>query len=322
MHPKRRLLIPVNLGTPAAPTPEAVREFLGEFLADPDVIDVPAWLWKPILNRMILRRRPQRVAELYASIWTDEGSPLEVGTRRIAAGLQALVDESVEVRWAYRYGARSVTRRLAEWVRPETEEIIVVPLYAQRTSSTTGTVIEETRRVATQLGIADRVRFRFPDADDKGYVLANVDRCRQAIAAAEFEPEHLMLSFHGIPKRYDRREGRTYSSDCERSAAAIVEALNWDPDRATLCFQSKFGPEPWLQPTTAKLLAEMPARGVRRLAIMTPGFLTEGLETLEEIGSEGAEIFREAGGSDYLAVPTAQDHPALLATLAGYATAE
>ncbi len=334
-----RLVIPVNLGTPREPSPEAVRSFLAEFLSDPAVVDLPSWLWKPILHGIILKSRPQRVAALYGDIWTAEGSPLEVDTRRIAAGLQSLFDASsdassdprsdassdagsdprdaphTEVRWAYRYGRPSLASCLEEGLRSQDAEIVILPLYAQRTSSTTGTVVDEVRSLARGMDIDDRLRVALLEPDDRGYVEANAACFQRALRGESWAPEHLLISFHGIPARYDRREGEQYRRDCTRTTETILENLGWDPERATLCYQSKFGPERWLTPSTANLLKRLPAKGVRRLAVMTPGFLTEGLETIEEIGIQGRETFLAAGGTHFLRVPATGDHPAILESL-------
>ncbi|MCH7823165.1 MAG: ferrochelatase [Acidobacteria bacterium] len=310
----RRLLIIVNLGTPDAPTPEAVHKFLLEFLSDPSVIDLPGWLWQPILRRLVLRRRPRRVAKLYRSIWTAGGSPLEVGTRKIAAGIEEIAGDRFDVAWAYRYGDRSLHRTFSERVGTDTEAV-VLPLYAHRTSSTTGSVFLEADRVALALGVPANVRKVTLPADDPGFIDALADRCRVAWAEAGVEPEHLLLSYHGIPTRYDRRERKQYSADCLATTDALLRALDWDPGRATHCYQSKFGPEPWLKPTTAELFAELPRRGVRSLAVIAPGFLTDGLETIQEIGVRGRELFEEAGGDTFIRVDAPEDHPALLAAL-------
>ena len=315
MQTNRRLLIIVNLGTPDAPTPEAVHKFLLEFLSDPSVIDVPGWLWQPILRRLVLRSRPRKVAELYRSIWTAGGSPLEVGTRKIAAGLEEIADDRFDVAWAYRYGDRSLQRTFSERIGPSTEAM-VLPLYAHRTSSTTGSVFLEADRVALALGVPANVRKVTLAADDPGFIDALADRSRAAFAEAGVEPEHLVLSYHGIPTRYDRRERKQYSADCMATTDALLRALDRNPRHATHCYQSKFGPEPWLKPTTADLLAELPRRGIHSVGVVTPGFLTDGLETIEEIGIRGREVFEEAGGDTFVRVDAPEDHPALLTALA------
>jgi ferrochelatase len=315
MTSPKRFIILVNLGTPEEPSTAAVRSFLAEFLSDPAVIDFPAWLWKPILHGIILRSRPQRVADLYREIWTADGSPLEVDTRRIAAGLESLAGEGTAVRWAYRYGRPALASCIEEAAGFAAAEIVVVPLYAQRTSSSTGTVVDVTRSLARAAGIERRLRLEILEPDDPGFVRANVECLQRAIEGASWEPEHLLISFHGIPARYDRKERKRYSRDCQRSYEAIIEAIGWSPERATLAYQSKFGPERWLTPATAETLEELPRNGVHRLAVMTPGFLTEGLETIEEIGMRGRESFLAAGGTGFLRVPAVGDHPALLQSL-------
>jgi ferrochelatase len=300
----------VNLGTPRAPTPDAVREFLLEFLSDPGVIDLPRWFWQPILRNLVLRSRPDRVAELYRSIWTESGSPLEVGTRAIAAGIEELAAGRFEVVWAYRYGERSIEWALDEHADGDTD-VAVVPLYAHHTSSTSGSVFLEAGRVARGRGLANVRRVELAP-DDPGFIEALADRCRATFAAAEQAPRHLLLSYHGIPVRYDRREGERYSAECRATTRALVAALGWDSDHAEHCYQSKFGPEPWLKPATAEIIDELPGRGVRSVGVVTPGFLTDGLETIEEIGIQGAEAFEEAGGDTYLRVPAPEDHPAML----------
>jgi ferrochelatase len=378
MADARKLLVLVNLGTPKAPTPEAVRDFLLEFLSDPGVIDVPRWLWQQILRKMVLRSRPERVAELYRSIWLEEGSPLEVGTRNIAEGVRRLLGVAaeppsaspsvssasppssvappdparfpvsstvpsappgpatppasapltpprssrssrgmvVEVAWAYRYGEPSLASIFRERVGPATEDVAVLPLYAHHTSSTSGSVFLEAGRIATEMGgFAAKLRRVELPPDAPGFIEALADRCRAAFQGAGFEPDHLLVSYHGIPTRYDRREAGRYSRECRTTTGALLAALDLPPERATHCYQSKFGPEPWLKPATAALLEELPARGVGKLAVVTPGFFTEGLETIEEIGIRGREAFEEAGGKEFLRVPAAGAHPALLRAL-------
>lgn len=301
----------VNLGTPDAPTPEAVHKFLLEFLSDPGVIDLPRWLWQPILRNMVLRSRPRRVAELYRSIWMEGGSPLAVGTRAIADGVKELAGDRFEVVWAYRYGDRSIEWAFENHVGVDTD-VAVVPLYAHHTSSTSASVFLEAERVARRRGVADNVRRVELAPDDPGFIEALAQRCREAFAQAGAEPRHLLLSYHGIPTRYDRREGGRYSSDCRATTAALLRALDWDADRATHCYQSKFGPEPWLKPTTAGLIEELAGKGIGSLGVVAPAFLTDGLETIEEIGIKGREAFEEAGGEAYVVVPATGAHPAAL----------
>ncbi len=289
----------VNLGTTRAPTPEAVRDFLAEFLSDPMVVDYPAWLWRPILSK-ILRSRPDKVAELYRSIWTEKGSPLAQGTERIAEALRRSVGG--EVRIAYRYGQPSLREALAAGG-------VVVSLFPQRTSSTTGSI---------ESALDGGVELRRIAPDDPGYVDAAADLFRRAVGSEA--PDHFVVSFHGIPVRYDRRERGMYRADCERTFRALLTRIGWPEEKATLAYQSRFGPEPWLKPATASVLTRLGRSGVKSIAVATPGFLTDGLETLEEIGIRGKESFLAAGGERFVRVPAVEAHPRFIESLAALVT--
>ena len=317
-HPLLHLVL-VNLGTPQEPSPAAVREFLDEFLSDPAVVDLPRWLWLPILRGIVLRKRPARVAELYRSIWSAGGSPLRVATEQIVAGVRERASGRFGVSAAYRYGEPSLDTVMQALAGEGTGPVIVSPLFPHRTDATTGTMFRRAREAAERAGIAERLVERLIHPADPGYVEAMAAQWRRAVAEADHEIEHLVVSFHGIPVRYDRREGQLYVRDCEATTRAFLEAIGWPRDRATLAFQSKFGPEPWLKPTTARVLEELPRRGVRRVAVITPGFLTEGLETIEEIGIRGRESFLQAGGTHFLRVGSVEAESAFLDTLAALA---
>jgi protoporphyrin/coproporphyrin ferrochelatase len=309
--PSPELVLVTNLGTPRAATAEDVREFLREFLSDRQVVDYPAFLWQPLLERIILRSRPGRVAEMYQSVVADAaGMPLAVGTEAIAHALAKSLGAGFEARTAYRYGVPSVTALVATALQAG-RNATVVPLFPQRTSSSSETIVDavaETARSANGDGYAQVARIA---PDDPGYVDALADRVR---AAGGFR--HLVISFHGIPRRYDRREGGRYRTDCEITARALTAALRIPARDATLSFQSRFGPEPWLGPATFDTLRSLARRGVRDVAVVMPGFLTEGLETLEEIGVRGRETFVAAGGSGFSRVASVCDHPAFIASLA------
>ena len=315
VHSMPAHLLLVNLGTTAAPTPEAVRAFLDEFLSDPAVVDLPRWIWQPILRTMVLRKRPARVAAQYASIWTPEGSPLRAETERIVARVRALAQGRCTVSAAYRYGEPSIDGEIARLALEGAERVVVVPLFPQRTDATTGTAFRRAREAAARAGITSRVRESVIAADDDGYVRAMAARWREALAAGSAAPEHLVLSYHGIPVRYDRRERGVYVRDCEATTRAFLRAIDWPSGRATHAYQSKFGPERWLTPSTADVLAGLPRRGVRSVAVITPGFVTDGLETIEEIGIRGRETFTEAGGESLLRVAAVADHEAFAASL-------
>jgi protoporphyrin/coproporphyrin ferrochelatase len=290
-----RSVVLVNLGTTRAPEPDAVRAFLAEFLSDPMVVDYPPWLWRPILNR-ILRSRPEKVAEQYRSIWTPEGSPLESGSRRIASALASTLGGDVRV--AYRYGEPSLAGALDD--RPQ-----VIPLFPQRTGSTTGTI---------EALVGERASVAIPAPDATGYIEAQAELFERTVGG--HPPEHFLVSFHGIPVRYDRAEGGLYRRDCESTYEALLKRLGWPSARATLAFQSRFGPEPWIGPSTAKTLEILGRSGIGSVAVATPGFVTEGLETAEEIGLRGKKTFLEAGGKRFVRVGCVEAHPTFVESLA------
>jgi ferrochelatase len=314
-------LLLVNLGTPDAPTAESVRRFLDEFLSDPDVIDFPKWVWQPILQGIILRTRPRKVAEAYESIWTPDGSPLRAATERIVARLRAESQGQFTVSAAYRYGEPSILSEKTRLKAIGVEKIVVVPLFPQRTSSTTGTAFRCAFESATAVKLGVPVIDRVIPATDPGYIRAQAERFFEAIATEPLLPQHVVVSYHGIPERYDRNERRSYSSDCCHTTSALLEAIQWPVEHSTLTFQSKFGPEKWLTPATDAVLESLPGRGITRVAVITPGFVTDGLETIEEIGDRGRETFMEAGGERFVRVPAVDTHPAFIRSLAQLAVA-
>jgi ferrochelatase len=315
-------LVLVNLGTPQAPTAPAVREFLAEFLSDPSVVDLPRWLWVPILKGIILRTRPARVAHQYSAIWTAEGSPLRVATERIVDRLRAQAEGRFGVSAAYRYGEPSLDATMKRLAQDHTGPVVVVPLFPQRTDPTTGTAFSRAREAAARAGVAHRLMERPIDAADPGYVAALAARWTDTVATDPVPLDHVVVSFHGIPARFNRREREMYSRDCEATAQAFLAAIAWPADRATLAYQSKFGPERWLTPATADVLAELPRRGVRSVGVIAPGFVTDGLETVEELGIRGRETFLAAGGERFVLIRAVEDHPSFIDALVGLALGE
>lgn len=308
-------LLLVNLGTTDAPTSAAVRAFLSEFLSDPAVVDLPRWFWRPVLERLVLRSRPQRVAHQYASIWTDEGSPLRAATERMVTAVRAQAGDTLTASAAYRYGEPSLDSEMRRLAGERDGPVVVVPLFPQRTDATTGTTLRRAHEAAARAGIGHRVRVAPVAPIDDGYIAALAARWREALDTCDVPPDHLVISFHGIPTRYDRREHRQYTRDCEETTAALLAAIAWPQERATLAYQSKFGPEPWLTPSTAKIIDALARRGVRRVAVVMPGFLTDGLETIEEIGIRGREAFLAAGGTELLRIRAVEDHGSMIASL-------
>lgn len=295
----------LNLGTPDAPTSEALHRYLAEFLGDPYVVDYPHWLWRPILNGIILRTRPAKSAKLYASIWGEGGSPLLTITQAIAGKLG---QHNPDLKFAVgmRYGSPSVREALAALQQAGIQELVVLSLFPQYTSSTSTTAIEHTQK-ALQEGFSFRkVTFIEDYHDQRAYI--------QALAASirkEWEktgqPEKLVFSFHSIPKRYVTRKGEPYQDHCYTSAALTARELGLSPDEYLVAFQSKFGPEPWLSPSTADTLTELGSAVTGSLHVICPGFAADCLETLEEIAVEGKHQFRSAGGGDFHYIPALND---------------
>lgn len=321
--PKVGVLI-VNLGTPDAPTPSAVRRYLGEFLADPRVVEIPSLAWRPVLHGVVLRTRPAKSAARYAAIWTKDGSPLAVHTNKqkvLLSGYlgqrfksQGLAADGVVVEHAMRYGNPSIGTGIERLRNAGCERILVVPLYPQYAASTTGSVVDA---VASHLARSRRVPgLRIVDTfhDDRGYVAA--------LAAAVNEywvkhgpPEHLVLSFHGLPRRSLAR-GDPYHCYCRVTARLLARELGLEASQWTLAFQSRFGRGRWLEPYTAAALERLGKAKLRRVDVFAPGFVADCLETLEELAIEGKRIYRAAGGGDYDVIPCLNEHPRWIAALA------
>ncbi len=285
----------VNLGTPDAPTPAAVRRYLAEFLSDPRVVEIPQIVWQPILRGIILRTRPRKSARAYAEIWREDGSPLAVHTRAIAQGLAARWGGGIMVDWAMRYGSPSIAARLEALTEAGCARILILPLYPQYCGATTASVMDAIGRAMMDMRAQPTLRVVPPWYDDPAYIGTLAARIRADLAALDFAPEALIASFHGMPER-TRVRGDPYYRQCLETAQALGDALG----RAVLpTFQSRFGRAKWLEPDTAGTLAALPGKGVRSVAVVMPGFAADCLETLEEIGIRGAEQFRAAGGENF-----------------------
>jgi ferrochelatase len=277
----------VNLGTPAAPTAQAVRNYLAEFLSDPRVVELPRIVWLPILHGIVLRRRPQRSAAKYALIWTPEGSPLAVHTARQAALLRAALP-GVQVEHAMRYGEPSIVAALKRLPANP----LVLPLYPQYSRATT----ESVRDV-----LPHGTRMIESFHDDRRYI----DALAQSVQrhwASHGRAEMFIMSFHGLPKRSVER-GDPYETQCRETARLLAAALGLGEAQWKLTFQSRFGAAKWLQPYTQPTLIELAQRGVRHVEVVCPGFVSDCLETLEEIGIEGRRAFLAAGGAQFSLIP-------------------
>lgn len=305
-------LLIVNLGTPEAPTPRAVRRYLAEFLHDHRVVQLTRWLWCPLLHFIILPLRGPKAAAKYASIWMPEGSPLAVYTRRLACAVQTRLPEW-RVQEAMRYGEPSIGSRLQAWRAEGVQKVVVLPLYPQYSTTTT----ESVRDVVTREARGLDVRFIEDYPVDPGWVAAVVGSIR-SWRAEHGAGEHLLFSYHGLPQRL-ARNGDPYPQRCEASTRAIVQALGLRDGEWTLTYQSRFGKERWLEPATDTTLQAMAARGVRRVDVVCPGFAVDCLETLEEIAMQNAELFHEAGGEALRYIPCLNDAPAHADALAALA---
>jgi ferrochelatase len=295
----------VNLGTPDEPTPPAVRRYLREFLSDPRVVEIPKPIWWLILNLVILNIRPRQSAEKYASIWSREGSPLKVHTERQAKLLQGYLGQSVKsplrVAYAMRYGSPSIARVMRELKSEGCDRILAIPMYPQYAASTTGTAIDEIGRALQRTRNVPELRFVKHFHDHPGYIRALGEQVRE-LWRAEGRPDKLVMSFHGLP-RFSLDRGDPYHCECHKTARLLAEDLELERDQWLLTFQSRFGKAEWLRPYTTEALAALPAEGKTRVDVVTPGFVADCLETLEEIAIEGRDTFLAAGGRQYRVLP-------------------
>jgi ferrochelatase len=285
----------VNLGTPDAPDPVSVRKYLAEFLSDPRVVEIPAPLWKPVLYGVVLRTRPAKSARAYREVWTNEGSPLMAISKRQRDALQDRLGESICVGLAMRYGSASIGHALTKMFDHGFKRILVAPLYPQFCAATTASALDAAFAELEKMRAQPSIRTLPPYFNDPLYISAlkaNIDR---QLAALDFVPDRLLLSFHGMPER-TRALGDPYYDQCQSTAQLLGAQLSLPIDVA---FQSRFGRARWLQPDSEKVLEEYPSKGVRRLAIATPGFSADCLETLEELGIRGRDTFLGAGGTHF-----------------------
>lgn len=312
MHASRDVLLLANLGTPSAPTAEAVSRYLGEFLADPRVVQLPRLFWLPLLKLVVLPLRSRRVAHNYAEIWMDGGSPLEVHTRRLAAAVQPLMP-GVHVEHVMRYGEPALTRRLRE-LRAGGARVLVLPVYPQYSTTTTASVADV---IGRELPAA---RMLGDYHVDPGWVDAVAGSIRRHWDR-HGRGQRLLFSFHGIPQRLVDK-GDPYERQCHASAQAIAAALGLGGGEWQLTFQSRFGGGKWLSPATDATVRALPAEGIRRIDVVCPGFSADCLETLEEISMQNAEFFREAGGETLSYIPCLNDDPAHARAIAALAQRE
>lgn len=307
----------VNLGTPEAPTTGAVRRYLREFLSDRRVVEAPRLVWWFVLNLFILPFRPRRVAKLYASIWTPQGSPLRALTESLAGKVQqVLADPRLRVHAAMSYGEPSLSRLLRQLEADRVSRVLVVPLYPQYSASTSGSVCDVVARYLLATRRAPDIRIVHDYCDRPGYLDALAESVR-AFRAGRGGAQRLVFSFHGIPQAYADK-GDPYPDCCAATVRGVVERLGLPAGEWEMTYQSRFGRQEWLKPYTDLRLASMPAEGVRSVQVLCPGFAVDCLETVEEIGEENRETFLHAGGERYEYIPALNDsdlHAGVIADL-------
>lgn len=313
--PKGRIgVLLVNLGSPEAPTPAAVRVYLKQFLSDRRVVEIPPILWQPILRGIVLTTRPRKSARAYAQIWTEQGSPLTAITRRQAEAVQSALGDDVMIDWAMRYGRPSIGERLAAMKAAGCDRILIAPLYPQYSGTTTATASDAAAAALSAMRWQPALRFLPPYHDDPAYIAALKQSVEAALAALPFAPDAIIASFHSLPAR-TLELGDPYHCQCRKTARLLSEALGRP---LVIGFQSRLGRAKWLEPATDATLSGLPRDGVRKVAVIAPGFAADNLETLEELAIRGRKTFLDAGGTDFAYLSCLNDSApgiAMLATL-------
>jgi len=300
-----------NVGTPAAPTPKALRRYLRQFLSDQRIAELPRWKWLPILYLFVLTTRPRRVAKLYRSIWTDDGSPLLAIGRRQAAGIEQRLNRArsgsepvFHVTLGMRYGEPSIPSALAELRQRGCGRILFFPLFPQYSAATTASAIDVLAAELRRWRWVPEVRTINHYHDDPGFLRSLAASIRETWRNGE--PERLVLSYHGVPQRYIEN-GDPYQRQCFETTRLLVRELGIDEDRVVSTFQSQFGRELWIGPKTDALMRELPAAGQTSIDVACPGFSADCIETLEEIEVENRGYFEEAGGKAFRYIPCLND---------------
>ena len=296
-------VILVNLGTPDALDYWSIRRYLGEFLSDRRVVELPKFLWQLILQGPILTFRPKKSAAAYRKIWnTDlDESPLRTFTREQTDSLRERMGENVRVEFAMRYGNPSIPSVMNEMFKDGCWKILCVPLYPQYASSTTGSVVDKIGDTLKAMRWQPTVRVAPPFFDDPVYIHNLAVSVRKQLDSLEEEPEVLVTSFHGVPKEY-LLKGDPYHCQCHKAARLLREALDWPEERFRVAFQSRFGPREWLQPYVDELVKDLGESGIKRVAVVSPAFISDCVETLEEIAIALNETFQEAGGENLVSL--------------------
>jgi ferrochelatase len=304
----------IQLGTPDAPTAAALRRYLHQFLSDPRVIDAPRWRWWFVLHLLVLPFRPRQSADKYQRIWDAvTGSPLLHWTRRQTEELQKALPD-VPVAFGMQVGNPPLAAIVHQLIERGVDRLIVLPMYPQYSATTTASATDVLFRALMQERRVPALRIVPPYFDHPAYLDALTAVIRDELARLSWQPEHYLLSFHGIPIRY-AKAGDPYATHVKRTTAGLIQRLGWPRDRWTQTFQSLFGREEWLKPYTEHALVQLAKKGVRRVFVATPGFTSDCLETIDEIGREAREAFQRAGGEQLHRCPCLNDHPAWIAAM-------
>lgn len=300
----------VNLGTPDGTDYTSMRRYLKEFLTDARVIEWPKALWYPILFGIVLNKRPQKVGEAYKSIWNNDldESYLRTYTRNQSDKLAEMMASHahVMVDWAMRYGQPSIPDKLLGLKNAGCDRIVIFPLYPQYAAATTATVNDKTFKTLLDMRWQPAIRTVPAYHDDPVYIEALATSIEKHLASLDFEPEKVIASYHGIPQSYFKK-GDPYHCHCYKTSRLLNDRLSWEEGRLMTTFQSRFGPEEWLQPYTDVTVEELAKSGTKNIAILNPGFVSDCLETLEEMGEEAQEIFHEHGGENFSHIPCLND---------------
>ena len=304
----------INLGTPDAATPAAVRRYLAEFLSDRRVVEIPPLIWQPILRGIILNVRPRKSAEAYRQVWTADGSPLAAITRAQTEALQSHLGAEISVDYAMRYGRPAISERIAALKDRGCDRILIAPLYPQYCGATTASVNDKAFAAIAALRSQPAIRTLPPYYDRTPYIAALAQSIRDGLGTLPFEPDAIVASFHGMPER-TRALGDPYHDQCQRTAE-LLSAMLGRP--LTVAFQSRFGRAKWLQPATDATLVRLAREGKTKVAVIAPGFAADCLETLEELALRGRDDFLRAGGEAFTYIPCLNDGErgiAMLSTL-------
>lgn len=313
-----------QLGTPDAPTPGKLRTYLRQFLSDRRVIEVNRVLWWVLLNCVILVTRPRRSARLYKRIWGKDGSPLLTITRKQTEGVRERLRsryQHVEVEFGMRYGSPSLERAVDALIAKGCSKILLFPMYPQYAAATTASTYDAVFSHLLKRRWVPTLRVAEPYYAHPRYVQAQADIINDHLRGLTWKPERLVLSYHGVPEKYVRK-GDPYCCQCVETTAALVPRINLSPEEILHTFQSRFGRDPWLTPYTDETFEELGHSGIKKIAVVAPGFTADCLETLDELGNEGEEQFNEAGGELYSVIPCLNDEPRWLDAMTSIITEE